>query len=96
MIQDPNSNHQFAIPNKLLKKASSWSESSSNPGSDSKNVNNENYMPKSKAVKGKFIFDPEHGGGRRRRDRKLQRITQEPNEDKIGYDHIKDFKRRID
>ena len=67
-----------------------------NPGSDSKNVNNENYMPKSKAVKGKFIFDPEHGGGRRRRDRKLQRITQEPNEDKIGYDHIKDFKRRID
>ena len=62
------------LPNKLLKKVSSWSESSSNPGSNSKNTNNENLFPKSLAVKEKFVYDPEHGGGRRRRNRKCPRI----------------------
>jgi len=83
------------LPNKLLKKTSSWSESSSNPGSNSKNVNDENYMPKSLAIREKFVYDPEHGGGRRRRDRKCQRLKQYTTEN-IGYDQIRDFKSRID
>jgi len=43
-------------------------------------------MPKSKAVKGLFVFDPEHGGGRRRRDKHCPRtkIFTE-NTDKIEY-----------
>jgi hypothetical protein len=48
----------------LLKKASSrWSDSS---GSNEK-------MAKPLAVRGKHIFDPEFGGGRRRRDKHLSR-----------------------
>lgn len=45
-------------------------------------------MPKSLAVRGKFVFDPEHGGGRRRRDKHLPRhkvFTE--NTDKIGYNN---------
>ena len=45
-------------------------------------------MPKSLAIRGKFVFDPEHGGGRRRRDKHLPRhkIFTE-NTDKIGYNN---------
>lgn len=80
---------QMPLPNKLLKKVSSWSESSSNPGSNSKNQNEENLFPKSLAVKEKFVYDPEHGGGRRRRNRKCPRII-DP-EDQIGQRKIRDF-----
>ena len=49
------------------------------------------------AVRGKFVFDPEHGGGRRRRDKHLPRQKQfDINEDKIGYDGGPcDFKSRL-
>tara|TARA_B110000285_G_C15040183_1_gene571396 strand:- start:301 stop:540 length:240 start_codon:yes stop_codon:yes gene_type:complete len=77
------------LPKKLLKKTSSWSESSSNPGSNSKNPNDENLFPKSKAIKEKFVFDPEHGGGRRRRDRKRSRITCQ--DDQLGQGKIRNF-----
>ena len=53
-------------------------------------------MPKSLAIRGKFIFDPEHGGGRRRRDKHLPRQkTFTENNDKIGYNDIRDFKSRL-
>ena len=77
------------LPNKLLKKTSSWSESSSNPGSNSKNPNDENLFPKSLANKDKFIYDPEHGGGRRRRNRKCPRIIDA--DDQIGQRKIREF-----
>ena len=79
------------LPKKLLKKTSSWSESSSNPGSNSKNPNDENLFPKSKAIKEKFVFDPEHGGGRRRRDRKRSRIT--CHDDQLGQGKIRNFQK---
>lgn len=42
-------------------------------------------MPKPKAIREKHIFDPEHGGGRRRRDKHLpKRKFYEENSDKIG------------
>ena len=54
------------LPKTLIKKASNgWSDS--DQGSNKKDEN----MPKSLAVRGKFIYDPEHGGGRRRRDKQL-------------------------
>ena len=77
------------LPNKLLKKTSSWSESSSNPGSNSKNLGDENLFPKSLAVKEKFVYDPEHGGGRKRRNRKCPRIID--HEDQIGQRKIREF-----
>lgn len=54
-------------------------------------------MAKPLAVRGKFVFDPEHGGGRRRRDKHLPRQKQfDLNEDKIGYDGEPcDFKSRL-
>lgn len=53
-------------------------------------------MPKSLAIRGKFIYDPEHGGGRRRRDKHLPRQKVfTTNNDKIGYDDIRDFKTRL-
>ena len=42
-------------------------------------------MPKSLAVRGKFVFDPEHGGGRRRRDKRAGHFKFTENTDKIGY-----------
>jgi hypothetical protein len=58
------------LPLQLIKEQSNgWSDS--DPGSDSKNPNHENFMPKSKAIREKFIFDPEHGGGRKRRNKHL-------------------------
>jgi len=51
------------------------------------NVNDPNYIVKPKAVRDKFIYDPEHGGGRRRRNKHLPRQKQySDNEDKIGYE----------
>jgi rhodanese-related sulfurtransferase len=52
-------------PAKLLKKSSKWSDSSDS-GSNEK-------IAKPLAVRGKFVFDPENGGGRRRRDKHLSR-----------------------
>jgi hypothetical protein len=75
-------------PTKLLKKGSSkWSDSS----------DSNEKIPKSLAVRGKFIFDPEHGGGRRRRDKHLPRQKNfTDNYDKIGYsDNIRSFKARL-
>ena len=72
---------------KLLKKEScGWSDS--DPDSNSKQKDSDSYMPKSLAIRGKFVFDPEHGGGRRRRDKHLPRhkIFTE-NTDKIGYNN---------
>ena len=45
-------------------------------------------MPRPKAVRNKHIFDPEHGGGRIRRNKQLpkQKFYLE-NPDKIGYEH---------
>ena len=70
----------------LAPNTSSWSDtSSSNAGSSTKKKALLNYMPKSKAVRGKFIYDPEHGGGRRRRDKHLpRRKFYEENHEKIG------------
>lgn len=49
-------------------------------------------MAKPLAVRGKFVYDPEHGGGRRRRDKHLPRQkTYTDNNDYIGYD----FKKRL-
>jgi len=49
-------------------------------------------------VRGKFVFDPEHGGGRRRRDKHLpkQKVYTEDT-DRIGYeqDNILDFNKRL-
>jgi hypothetical protein len=83
---------QKPLPTQLLAKASKggWdSESDSNS-------KNDELFPKSKAVRGKFIYDPEHGGGRRRRDKHLpkQRIYTE-SMDKIGYDDITNFNQRL-
>jgi len=67
-----SSNQQLPLPQQFLQpsKKIGWSDtSSSNAGSSQKKKLN--YMPKSKAIRGKFIFDPEHGGGRRRRDKHL-------------------------
>lgn len=53
-------------------------------------------MPKSLAVRGKFVFDPEHGGGRRRRDKHLPRhkiFTDDT--DQIGYNN-NDLKKRFE
>ena len=51
-------------------------------------------MPKSKAIREKFVYDPEHGGGRRRRDkRRPKQKFYEENSDKIG-DRL-DFHSRI-
>ncbi len=51
-------------------------------------------MPKSKAIRGKFVYDPEHGGGRRRRDKHLPKQKMyEENSDRIG-DRL-DFHSRI-
>ena len=36
-------------------------------------MNDPNYMAKPLACREKFIFDPEHGGGRRRRNKHLPR-----------------------
>lgn len=58
------------FPQDLIKKTSSWSDSSSNQNSNSKNVEKENYFAKPLAVRDKFVFDPEHGGGRRRRNKR--------------------------
>jgi len=44
-------------------------------------------MPKSLAVRGKFVFDPEHGGGRRRRDKRAGHFKFAENTDKIGYNN---------
>ena len=42
------------------------------------------------------MFDPENGGGRRRRDKHLPRQKNfTDNNDKIGYDDIRDFKARM-
>jgi hypothetical protein len=60
------------VPITIMKKAASGGWSDSDPDSNSKlKSTDENYMPKSLAVRGKFVFDPEHGGGRRRRDKHL-------------------------
>jgi len=54
-------------------------------------------FPKSKAIRGKFVFDPEHGGGRRRRDKHLPSQKQYTNTtDIIEYDeNIVDFNTRL-
>ena len=90
----------FPLPSDLLKfekKTSTWSDSDSP-------VDKENQFPKSKAVRGKFVYDPEHGGGRRRRDKHLpkQKMYTE-NTDKIGEGQLSfnariglDFKLRSD
>ena len=74
------------LPQQLLQQEPhrGWSDtSSSNAGSSQKK--GINCMPKPKAVREKFIFDPEHGGGRRRRDKHLpKRKFYEENSDKIG------------
>ena len=59
------------IPQNLIRKASSWSDSD-----EKSNSKNDEMFPKSKAVRGKFVFDPEHGGGRRRRDKHLPKQKQ--------------------
>jgi hypothetical protein len=47
-------------------------------------------------VRGKFIADPEHGGGRQRRDRHLPKQRQyTDNLEKIGYDKPMDFNKRL-
>jgi len=61
------------LPKLLLERRSSWSDSSNSKGSNSKNTDDINYMPKPLAVREKFVFDPEHGGGRRRRCKHLPR-----------------------
>ena len=67
---------QQPLPSHLLKKKSNWSDSS----------DSNEKIPKSLAVRGKFVFDPEHGGGRRRRDKHLPRQKNfTENDDKIGY-----------
>jgi hypothetical protein len=79
-------NKQQPLPQQLLqqKPHHGWSDSSSsNAGSSQKK--SIHYMPKPKAVRDKHIFDPEHGGGRRRRDKHLpKRKFYEENSDKIG------------
>ena len=44
-------------------------------------------MAKPLAVRDKFVYDPEHGGGRRRRNKHLPRQKQYfDNDEKIGYE----------
>jgi rhodanese-related sulfurtransferase len=93
------------VPSELLdlpneeppKKSNGWSDSESNPGSNQKiNVDDINYMPRPLAVRGKFVLDVEHGGGRRRRQKHLSRQQMfQDNPDKIGYDSIQDFQSRF-
>jgi hypothetical protein len=53
-------------------------------------------FPKSKAVKDKFIYDPEHGGGRRRRQKHLPRQPLLNDDDQIGNDTQRmDFNKRL-
>ena len=62
-----------------------WSDSSSSNADSSMKKKNINYMPRPKAVRNKHIFDPEHGGGRIRRNKHLpKRKFYEENSDKIG------------
>jgi hypothetical protein len=55
-----------------MKKASSWSDTSSSNASSNRK-NDINYMPKPLAIRGVHIFDPEHGGGRIRKNRQMPR-----------------------
>lgn len=53
-------------------------------------------MPKSKAIREKFVFDPEHGGGRKRRNKHLPKQKQYTEEtDKIGYNDVASFNDRL-
>jgi hypothetical protein len=72
---------------KLLNRASNgWSDS--DPDSNEKYKKGDNYMPKSLAVRDKFVYDPEHGGGRRRRNKHLprQKVFTD-NSDRINYNN---------
>ena len=84
------------LPLDLIKETSNgWSDS--DPGSNSKNPNHENFMPKSLAIREKFIYDPEHGGGRKRRNKHLpkqKKYTEET--DKIGYCDVASFNARLE
>ena len=96
--QEANSLQQLIcrpLPQSLLNpKPSSWSDS--DPGSNSKNPNSQFYIERPKAIKEKFIYDPENGGGRKRRDKRQPRwkIYTE-NMDKLGSQDILDFNARI-
>lgn len=79
-------NKQQPLPKDFLepKPHHGWSDSSSSNAGSSKKKSI-HYMPKPKAIREKHIFDPEHGGGRRRRDKHLpKRKFYEENSDKIG------------
>jgi hypothetical protein len=68
-----------------MKKASSWSDTSSSNASSNRKKDI-NYMPKPLAIRGVHIFDPEHGGGRIRKNRQMPRQKfYLDNPDKIGY-----------
>ena len=77
------------LPQQLLKDRVvhqyGWSDSSSSNADSSMKKKNINYMPRPKAVRHKHIFDPEHGGGRIRRNKhQPKRRFYDENSDKIG------------
>lgn len=93
VFQPLPTSQNLPLPQEILQTAklgSSWSNSDLGSGSKKED------MPVPLAVKEKFIYDPENGGGRRRRDRVLKQ-PRNYDIDKLEYDEssILSFNERL-